>query len=315
MFVAEIPAGGALNPEQHMYEEYVYVLQGRGATEVTDPASGRTSVFEWEKGALFAPPLNVSHRLFNTSGSEPAVVMGLTNAPLVFDLYHSPEFVLGNPFVFKDRYAGQPDYFALNDKRYTDRAYERPTWETNFLPDVRTATLDSRESKGSSLRLTQLEMSEGVLVTHIADWPSGRYQKGHYHGAGAVILIVKGSGYAYMWPKELGHQPFKNGKESQVLRLNWKEGSVYSPPEGWFHQHYATGHEQARQLAFRYGSVRYRVEFHEKSEKGGAIVSIRDGGALVNYEDEDPHIRQEFEAQCAAHNVPVTMPPVTYRTD
>jgi quercetin dioxygenase-like cupin family protein len=64
MYVVEIPPGGALEPERHMYDELLYVLKGRGSTEVWYDGM-RKQAFEWSEGSLFAPPLNTWHRLYN----------------------------------------------------------------------------------------------------------------------------------------------------------------------------------------------------------------------------------------------------------
>ena len=34
MYVCEIPPGAALNPENHLYEELIYIIRGVGATEI-----------------------------------------------------------------------------------------------------------------------------------------------------------------------------------------------------------------------------------------------------------------------------------------
>src|SRR3990170_5270175 len=63
-YVVEIPPGAALNPEKHLFEELIYIVQGRGATEVwNEPQreAQRPRFFEWQAGSLFAPPLNTWH--------------------------------------------------------------------------------------------------------------------------------------------------------------------------------------------------------------------------------------------------------------
>src|SRR5205823_6132899 len=63
MFVAEIPARGALNPEKHMYDEFFLVIEGRGTTEVWREGDTKRHVFEWQPGTLFMAPINCWHQL------------------------------------------------------------------------------------------------------------------------------------------------------------------------------------------------------------------------------------------------------------
>ena len=55
LFVVEVPAGGALNPEKHIYDEFFLVIEGRGTTEVWREG-GKKQVFEWQPGTLFMAP-------------------------------------------------------------------------------------------------------------------------------------------------------------------------------------------------------------------------------------------------------------------
>lgn len=311
MYVLEIPPGGALIPEKHLYQEVLYVLGGRGSTQVWQEGQGKQS-FEWSEGSLFSPPLNAWHQLFNGS-SEPALLLALTDAPLVFDLYRDPSFVLSSPHQFSDRFDGQDGYFTEGDKQtVSKRGYTN--WETNFIADVHAVALAPAEYKSSGGSITGFEISGNSLIGHIAEWPVGRYHKAHYHAAGAILLGLRSEGYVIMWPSELGPRPYESGYGDQVVKVQWGLGSVYSPPQGWFHQHFNTGREPARQLALRFGSHHHPVGFHlaAKRSEEGTSISIREGGTLIEYEDEDPAIRRGYEEALARNGITCDMPQPVY---
>ncbi|HEX9454477.1 MAG TPA: hypothetical protein VGA27_08960, partial [Candidatus Binatia bacterium] len=115
-YIGEIPPGGALNSERHLYEEVICILNGQGATELWDD-HGNKKMFEWNKWSLFAPPMNTTHRLVNGS-REPVRFLAVTNAPLAFDIYRDENFVFNCSYSFKDRYYGEEDYFEVGKKRY-----------------------------------------------------------------------------------------------------------------------------------------------------------------------------------------------------
>jgi oxalate decarboxylase/phosphoglucose isomerase-like protein (cupin superfamily) len=312
MYVAQIPPGEALEPEHHLYEEVICILEGNGATEIWQEG-GAKRIFEWGKGSLFSPPVNSWHRLLN-GGREPVLFLAVTNAPLIMDIFHNTDFVLNCPYAFTDRYSGQEKYFSVGNKRY--ELGRQHIWETNFIPDVLSASLGERDIKGAGVQLTQFELSGNALIGHVAQWPAGRYHKAHYHGPGAILLGLQSSGYVLLWPKEVGIRPYESGNSDQVVEVKWREGSVYCPPNDWFHQHFNTGSQPARHLALRYGSrlfhlgfkVAGRIMTQGKDEE--PYTSVRKGGTLIEYEDEDPEIRRRYDEELKRTGVTSAMPEI-----
>lgn len=316
MYLGEIPAGAALNPAKHLYDEMIYVLQGRGATEVWNgTGNGRKVSFEWSEGGLFAIPLNSTYRLYN-GANEPVLYLAVTSAPPLMDLLHDPEFIFGCDHVFPARFNGEPDFFVPTNKR-GEAVPGFFRWETNFIADLKSASVDPAERKGAGVRITALEMADSALVGHIAEWPVGRYHKAHHHQGGAILFILRSKGYTLMWPKEAGVRPYEYGNGDQVVKVRWKEGSVISPPTGWFHQHCNTGPVKARQFAFRYTSEsgRYKFGIGKAMNREGVRTSVREGGTLVEYEDEDPEIRKDYEVELRGNGVLPEMPAFVYRSD
>ena len=312
MYVCEIPAGGALNPENHLYEELIYIIKGFGATEVWSAGDDKRKMhFEWQQGSLFAVPLNTRHRMINGS-NEPALFLAVTSAPLMIDLLHNIPFVMGSDYRFADRFDAEKNYFVPTNERREVGGFIN--WETNFIADARGALVDPSEAKGYGVKITSFDMGGSTLVGHIAEWPVGRYHKAHFHQGGAILLILRSQGYTLMWPPEAGIRPYQAGHGDQVVRVDWREGSVFSPPSGWFHQHFNTGSEKARQLAFRYSgqSGKYLLGCWRAINKEGVRTSVREGGTMIEYEDEDPQIRLDFEASIEKVGVPMEMPQFEY---
>lgn len=300
-YIAEIPPGDALKPERHLYEEVICILNGQGATEIWDD-HGQKKMFEWNTWSLFAPPLNTTHRLVNGS-RDPVRFLAVTNAPLIFDIYRDENFIFHCPYTFADRYYGEEDYFEVGKKRYVSGMIN--IWETNFIPDIKSAPLESLEIKGAGLRLAQFEMSGNALVGHLGEWPVGKYHKAHYHGPGAIIVGTQSTGYVLLWHKQWGLHPYSDGHEDKVIEIQWGEGSIYCPPGDWFHQHFNTGKEPARHLAVRYGSRIHPLGFkvsHQRTDDD-VFRSVEEGGWMIPYENEDPEIPRRYRAALRANGV------------
>ena len=170
MYVSEIPPGGALNPENHLYEELIYIIKGVGAMELWSPGDDKRKMhFEWQQGSLFAVPLNTRHRMINGS-NEPAFFLAVTSAPLMIDLLHNIPFVMGSDYKFADRFDAEKNYFAPTNNRREIGGFIN--WETNFIADARGALVDPSEAKGYGVKITSFDMGGS---TWSAISPSGRW--------------------------------------------------------------------------------------------------------------------------------------------
>jgi len=285
-YVAEISPGGATKPMRHMYEELVYVLQGSGATTVWNGVDAKHS-FEWQAGSLFSIPLNVNFQHFNTSGQESVRYVAVITAPVTINLFHNTDFVFNNPYDFTDRFdaAGK---FDGSGKLWQQNRGRFKIWETNFVPNADTHELYRRNNRGAGGSYLCFELAHGTMVAHISEFPVGTYKKAHRHGPGANVIILSGQGFTLLW---------EDGKWNERVKVDWKPGSIVVPPSQWFHQHFNTGPEPARYLALRWGSNRYGFRPDGPTAEGGTDTSVKDGGAQIEYADEDPEVHRLFEGE------------------
>ena len=271
-YVCEIPPGGQLAPQRQLFEEMIYVLDGRGSTTVSNEAGVKLS-FEWKAGAIFAIPLNTLHQHFNGSGTAPARFVAVTNGPPLINAYGDTDFVFNTAYDFKNRFAGESNYFANGGEQ------KGLLLDTNFVADAINLPLISAKERGAGGGHIRFSMAKGSMNSHISQFPTATYKKAHAHGPGAHVIIMSGSGYSLMGPDE-----------ESLNRYDWAEGCMIVPPNMWFHQHFNTGTTPARYLAFKAEGVSIR----NAQGVPKAWISRRVGGDQIDYADESPFIRQTF---------------------
>ena len=278
-YIIDIPPTKNTEPEKYMFEEEYVVLSGRGATTIW-LEGGQKQTFEWQAGSVFSPPMNAWRQHFNGSADQPVRLLAISNAPVMFNLFRSDQFIFNCDHAFTDRFSGEEDYFSGKGD-----ALPNLVWRSNFIPDVTSFTLKdySWRGGGSDSKAVMFEMANNTIQSHCAEFPVGTYKKAHRHGPGAHILVISGTGFSLMW---------EEGQPMQ--KLEWGPGTLFAPPHMWFHQHFNAGSEPARYFAVHYGAWRVVVDYF-----GMADTSTKTGGHQIDYADENDEVMEIFTAELA----------------
>lgn len=290
MFVLEIPPGGHSEPQKHMFEEVVYVLEGRGNTTI-EAADGSKHSFEWGEKSLFALPLNCRYQHFNSSGQKPARLAGVTNLPMVLNAFHNQDFVFRNDFAFPERFGSEK--FFQGEGEFIPMRPGRHMWETNFVPDLSTFQLHRWDARGGGSSNIMFVLADGTMHAHVSEMPVGTYKKAHRHGPDFHVFAVTGHGYSIYWYEG----------DSDFQRFDWEHGAVFAPADRMFHQHFNTSPEPARYLAVAFGGLRYPFAEDKKKTFLGMDVSVKEGGRQIEYEDQDPRVHEMYTRELARYGI------------
>jgi mannose-6-phosphate isomerase-like protein (cupin superfamily) len=300
LHIVEIPPKGELTPERHMYDEVMFVFSGRGATTVWQEGEPKQTI-EWGPGALLAIPLNAWHQEFNGSSNEPCRVVFGSNLPHVMNLYHNPEFVFNNPYVFKDRYS-----FDMNNYFSEGNKWKPKVYETNFIPDVRTFELDLLPEGGYRTKVMRISMASTSLGLHIKSVAEGTYTNAHRHRAGAHVMVISGEGYELL---------FMPGQEKNRKKVVTRPFSVLAPKDNEFHHHFNTGKGEYVQLAFRGGPAKYGLGRKYEPEPSFQDRDPNAASFKISYEKEDPSIRDEYYSELEKRGITLRLPPIDQGRD
>jgi oxalate decarboxylase/phosphoglucose isomerase-like protein (cupin superfamily) len=298
--VHELPAQAVLPPVRLAFDEVVYVVQGRGATTIWSPGGERKS-FEWGENSMFLLPRHHFHQFSNTSGTRPARLLHYNYFPLMVSASPEPEAFIttnhadsGGPvqrFDLEAMYAepALKEVFADSDASWKRRG---STWVGSFFPDMSAwDKLSESRNRGAGGRSVAMEFPGSEIACHMSMFPPRTYKKAHRHGPGRAIVIPAGEGYSVMW---------EEGKDKVIAP--WRPGSLITPPNKWFHQHFNTGQ----------GSARY-VAFHPPLQFDGHAEKVEDRARdQIEYVDEDPAVREMFESELAKRGLTSVIPDEAY---
>jgi len=294
---SEIAPGATTAPVKLGFDEVVYVLDGRGLTTITDPATGRTHTFEWGKHAMFMLPRNCTHQISNVSGTERVRLLHNNYLPLAMSTVGEPGYFFNNPYTGSGLALDDTDLYSeakavrqgLDEGGVTAGVW----WYGNFFPNMRTTeNLAEFKLRGAGGSVIWIRFPQSPLTCHMSVFPAQTYKKAHRHGAGFAIVIPSGEGYSVMW---------QEGKEQVVVP--WQEGTIFVPPARWFHQHFNLGEIPARYLAFH--PPWFLSGFSEKVED-----VERD---QIEYTKEAPSVRQRFEGELSKRGMTSLIPEDAYR--
>lgn len=291
----ELTPSGETDWIQHYYDELVYVLEGQGITSIGDGQA----TFEWKAGSVFYLPNNAKYKHLNASGDERALLVSHTYLPQYMNLIKDRRALFDSDFDPFDETDSESYYsekgsegrFYMYDGKYENAPM---SWEANFIPDVEAFDRIGNWDKTGAMGIVMFPFPQSGIYAHLSEIPVGRYKNAHRHDPGANLFIVKGKGYELLWEPD-----------GPKIKLDWSPGAVFSPPAGWYHQHFNTNDEPARQFVMhqpRFGSLsNHDFVFDGHSESN-----------LVTYYEEDPGIRELYEQELAEAGLESKMPEECY---
>lgn len=201
---ARINAGDRLATAPRTTREFYYVIRGRGRTKTAD------GTLEWKKGDIFVlPGVRAEH-----FAEEDAAFYRVDDSPLL-------------------AYLG----VQRAEARF------RPTLYTHeaLMADLENAKADPQASSRSriSVLLANRNFEQTMTITHVL-WtmfgiaPPGARQLPHRHQSVAVDYVVNASPGVYTL---VGTELNADGTIQDPIRADWKSGSAFVTPPGYWHEH------------------------------------------------------------------------------
>lgn len=232
LHLAELPAGGESDGHRHLEETSMFVLAGRGWTELRQDDGAEPQRVHWAAGDLLAIPANVWHRHSVDPLGGPARQLAFKSSRLLRKLFHDRGFLTDNTYWFRLRFDDQPGFWEVRKPANHGRL------RTHLLRKAADEALVAWPDAGQGVSLLRLNMAGHRLVeaSVVGIEPGGRFRP-HRPMAEEALLILAGAGRT--------HLQADDGREAT---LEWRAGDLVVPPFGVTRSHEPVGDAPVRML-------------------------------------------------------------------
>ncbi|WP_338603030.1 hypothetical protein V6M85_03490 [Sulfolobus tengchongensis] len=291
-YILDVPPQSSTKPQRYLLDEVVVILDGEGYTEIWYNDDANVKV-EWRKWTLFKIPHNALFKHVNVSKDKEAKILSVTQLPLIINAARDNDLIFNSSHISKEFL----ELIKNNEYLKSSGIMETPKgvlWKGFVLHNIASLELPHSKyfgSRGTGTRGVNLDLGPG-LMAHISEMPAFTYKKAHVHGPSATILILKGEGYSLMW-----YGSTKWSEAWEKVKIDWKPGFLFIPPDKWFHQHFNVSAEPARYLAI-----------HSPIGHIGEQNFIQ-----IEYYEEDPEIRKMYEYEMSKRGLKSQMKPELYQ--
>lgn len=285
MFVGELGPKASSQEVAQLFDETLYIVSGSGRTTLRPPG-GPPTEFDWQKGSLFAIPLNHTYQLHNTS-DKPVRFISVNTLPLMYNMLRDEDFIFNAAWAsgrLHDVVAPGEGVLYRPDAQHDRTAVD--LYDALLVPDVFEVPRSPFVERADFASCVYFEMANSTLSAHVLGIEGGDFFNPHRHGPAGFVFPTRGSGYSLMWPE--GGEP---------VRFDWPtdEISLIIPPSGWWHGHFLTS-QTGVHLAVKLMSRKHPVNHLYD----GVHKPVSEGGTVLRYQDLDADLRESIWGQYAA---------------
>ena len=237
--LVEIPPGGKLPAHRHLAEETIYIVSGKGYTNMWTGSGADKKRYDWAASDVVSPSLNVWHEHGNASTTEPARFLSMTSTPLMKKIFGDAAFLSSSDYVFEERWQKglrEAKFLEIqrprNGRMLTDGSsmaighivrdmigMKMPAvWGDVEYPETGINIVPPDDEAAGTLALT------GMAGNRLFEWQNREYIReyvthegsNHHHAWEVVYVCPKG---------EMGME-LKRAGSNEVRKVTWKEGDL-----------------------------------------------------------------------------------------